>query len=78
VFAQIQLVEDTKAKCSLGSRDRETADFKILWEMSKANSKISVQDARRAHFFWLRNMVCSFLWKIVMDEKMAQGRWSSS
>lgn len=46
--------------------------------MSKANSKISVQGARRADFFLLRNVVCIFSWKIALDDKMAQGSWSSS
>lgn len=51
--------------------------FKIPQEMSKAKSKIPVENAS-ADFFLLNNVVCSFSWKKALNDKKALDSWSSS
>ncbi|GAB0193347.1 nucleoside diphosphate kinase 6 [Grus japonensis] len=51
------LVGDVKLKGSLGCRDHETVEFKILRAVRRAHSKLTALDFRRADFGLFRDLL---------------------
>ena len=56
------MVEDVETGGSLGSSDREMVEFRILCGQSRAISRITALDFRRANFGLFKNLLGGIPW----------------
>ncbi|GAB0206713.1 hypothetical protein GRJ2_003136900 [Grus japonensis] len=69
------LVGDVKLKGSLGCRDHEMVEFKILRAARRVRSKLTALDFRRADFGLLRDLLGRIPWDKALEGRGAQDSW---
>jgi len=69
------LVGNVKLKGSLGCSDHEMVEFKILWAATRAHSKLTTLDFRRADFGLFRDQIGRVPWDKALEGREAQERW---
>ncbi|GAB0209421.1 hypothetical protein GRJ2_003407800 [Grus japonensis] len=69
------LVGDVKLKGSLGCRDHEMVEFRILRAARRAHSKLTTLDFRRADFGLLRDLLGRIPWDKALEGRGAQDSW---
>ncbi|GAB0206830.1 hypothetical protein GRJ2_003148600 [Grus japonensis] len=70
------LAGDVKVEGSLGCRDHEMVEFRILRGRSRAVSRITTLDFRRANFGLFRDLLGTIPWVRDLEGKGAQEIWS--
>ncbi|GAB0208404.1 hypothetical protein GRJ2_003306100 [Grus japonensis] len=70
------LVGDVKVGGSLGCSDHEMVEFRILHGRSRAVSRITTLDFRRANFGLLKDLLGRIPWVRALEGKGAQESWS--
>ncbi|GAB0203979.1 mitochondrial enolase superfamily member 1 [Grus japonensis] len=69
------LVGDVKLKGSLGCRDHEMVEFRILRAARRVRSKLSTLDFRRADFGLFRDLLGRIPWDKALEGRGAQDSW---
>ncbi|GAB0203984.1 mitochondrial enolase superfamily member 1 [Grus japonensis] len=69
------LVGDIKLKGSLGCRDHEMVEFRILRAARRVRSKLSTLDFRRADFGLFRDLLGRIPWDKTLEGRGAQDSW---
>ena len=70
------LVSNMKLKGSLGYRDHEIMEFKILRMSKRVHSKLATLDFRRADFELFRELLGRVTWDKALEGRGAQESWS--
>ncbi|GAB0181788.1 mitochondrial enolase superfamily member 1 [Grus japonensis] len=71
-----RLVEDVKVGGSLGCNDHEMVEFRILRGRSRAISRTTTLDFRRANFGLFKDLLGRISWVRALEGKEAQETWS--
>jgi len=71
-----RLVGNVKVKVSLGCRDHEMVEFKILREARRVRSKFITLEFRGADFGLLRDLLGRIRWDKALEGRGAQESWS--
>ena len=70
-----RLLEDVKVGGSLGCRDHEMVEFRILRGGSRATSKIKTLDLRRANFGLFQCLLRGIPWVRALEGRGIQESW---
>ena len=71
------LVGDVKFGGSLGCSSHEMVEFRILYGRSKATSRITTLDFRRANFNLFKDLPGGIPWASILEGKGTQESWST-
>ncbi|GAB0206732.1 hypothetical protein GRJ2_003138800 [Grus japonensis] len=70
-----ELVGDVELKSSLGCSDHEMVEFKMLRAVSRAHSKLTTLEFKKADFDLFRDLLGSVPWDKALEGRGAQDRW---
>jgi len=73
---KVELVENVKAGGSFGCSDHEMVEFRILCGESRAISRITALDFRRANFGYFKDLAGGISWVRALEGRGIQKNWS--